>query len=493
MARSVRYFAGLGAGIRFGVHCSNFTNLARGIVERVFYVVRDGSLARAPQPIPGFYSRLSGVRKRLLSVLRSTPIVARDEYPGLYTGRKRGIYERAVASLVVRAVNVKDAWVNTFVKAEKVNLTSKGDPAPRVISPRSPRYNVEVGRYLKLFEKELCKGFARVWGYPVVLKGMNAGEVGTWMARHWESFDEPVAVGLDASRFDQHVSVDALKWEHSVYNSVFNSPELRRLLSWQLRNHGIARVEGKVVEYDIDGCRMSGDINTGMGNCLIMSSIVIAYCEQAGIRFRLANNGDDCVLFVEKQDLKSLDGIDAWFLDGGFTLTREDPVYVLEQVVFCQAQPVLTSTGWRMVRDPRVAMSKDCVSLLGWDNPLMLGQWAHSVGSCGLSLTAGVPVWEAWYRRLLRIGAGVRSVGVDEVVWDSGLGYMARGVQPGVVDDAARYSFWRAFGITPDFQVALEADYAEELDQLTPTPLTYPDVKVLDISNNPLATWLASR
>lgn len=492
VARTVRYVAGLGAGVQYGVHCANFKNLARGIVERVFYVSRDGGLAQAPRPQEGVFSRLSGVRKRLFGSLRRTPIVDREQYPRLYTGRKQGIYERALASLVVRAINVRDAWVNTFVKAEKVNLAVKGDPAPRVIQPRSPRYNLEVGRYLKLFEKELCRGFESVWGYPVVLKGKNAGETGAWMKRHWDSFDHPVAVGLDASRFDQHVSSDALKWEHSVYNGVFQSRELERLLKWQLSNHGIARVEDLVVEYDIDGCRMSGDINTGMGNCLIMSSIVICFCEQAGIPFRLANNGDDCVLFVDAVDLWRLSPIDRWFLDFGFTLTREEPVYVLEQVVFCQAQPVLTSTGWRMVRDPRTAMSKDCVSLLSWDQPEQFRQWAHSIGSCGLSLTRGVPVWEAWYTRLLRIGHGAASVGVDEAVWDSGLGYMARGVEPGVVDDASRYSFWLAFGILPDFQEALEAEYSDPVELAALTPMTFPHVKAIDLQNNPLATWLAA-
>lgn len=492
MDRTVRYLSGFGSGVRFGVHCSNLKNLARGIVERVFYVRRGEGLARAPQPRAGVFSRLFSVRKRLLSVVRSTPVVARDEYPQLYTGRKRGIYERALESLMVRAVHFRDAWVNTFVKAEKVNLDSKGDPAPRVIQPRSPRYNLEVGRYLKMFERELCYGFERVWGYPVVLKGKNSHEVGAVMSDHWSKFRRPVAVGLDASRFDQHVSKEALLFEHSVYNSVFRSPELARLLKWQLMNHGIARVEGQVVSYDIEGCRMSGDINTGMGNCLIMSSIVIAFCEHVGIDFRLANNGDDCVLFVDEADLSRLDGVDAWFLEFGFTLTREEPVRVLEQVVFCQAQPVLTSTGWRMVRDPRAAMSKDCVSLLGWDNAAMFRQWAHAIGTCGLSLTRGVPVWEAWYSRLQRIGAGAASEGVEERIWDSGLGYMARGVPGGEVDAEARVSFFRAFGILPDLQVALEAEYSVDVPMSSLTPMTYPHVIAIDNDLNPLSTWLRS-
>jgi hypothetical protein len=306
------------------------------------------------------------------------------------------------------------------------------------------------------------------------------------MYRHWSAFERPVAVGLDASRFDQHVSADALRWEHSVYQSAYRDyPELRTLLAWQIRNRGVGRAEGYRVDYTVEGCRMSGDMNTGMGNCLLMSSIVIAYCEQAGLQFRLANNGDDCVLFLDSRDLHRLSGLDAWFLDFGFTLTREPPVYVLEQVEFCQTQPVRCANGWRMVRNPHTAMSKDCVSLQGWDNEAEIKYWAGSVGKCGLSLTSGVPVWEAWYTRLVRVG--VINAGVDERVNECGMSYLAKGVEPCPVSEESRYSFWLAFGILPDEQVALEDEYSQAVE-LVPscTPVMSEFPSLIDRANNPL-------
>jgi hypothetical protein len=401
----------------------------------------------------------------------------------LYNGRKRGVYQRAVDSLLVRGLTVADSFVSTFIKAEKVNFAAKVDPAPRVIQPRSPRYNVEVGRYLKLFEKALFTGFARAFGYPVVLKGMNADEVGACMHRNWLAFTHPVAVGLDASRFDQHVSRSALEWEHSVYNAAFQSSELRGLLRMQLRNRGIARADGYRVDYTVEGCRMSGDMNTGMGNCLLMSSIVIAYCEQAGVKHRLANNGDDCVVFLEAEDLAKLDGLDQWFLEFGFTLTREAPRYVLEEVEFCQTHPVLVGGQYRMVRNPLTAMSKDCVSLLSWDTPEDIRSWCASVAACGLSLTSGVPVWQSWYSILQRAGGAINS-GVDERVKECGMWYMARGVREAVVDDCARVSFWRAFGILPDLQIALEQYYDRitGLGSLTPVMLQHP-ICGIDLEN----------
>lgn len=476
--RCVRYMAGFGSGVSYGVHANCLKNMVRGIAERVLYVRRGERLVRPPQPKEGVFGRLSSLRERLVRKLNSTPIVERDDYPLLYSGRKQRVYQAAVDSLKTRGLTVADSFVSTFLKAEKVNFTAKVDPAPRVIQPRSSRFNVEVGRYLKLFEKELFAGFKRLFGYSVVVKGMNAQQVGALFAEHWDRYKDPVGVGLDASRFDQHVSVDALRFEHSVYNAVFHSPELARLLRMQLHNRGIARVGGYRLDYTVEGCRMSGDMNTGMGNCLLMSLILIAYCEQHGIDCRVANNGDDCVAFLERRDLPKLCGLDQWYLDFGFTLTREAPVDVLEKVEFCQAQPVQCANGWRMVRNPHTAMSKDMVSLLGWSQESEIRDWAAAISSCGVALTAGVPVWEQWYRSVGTIGLGSSSAGVTERVRECGMYHLSKGVTACEVDDVSRASFWRAFGISPDMQVHLEEEYRRpfELRPLAPVMTCVPAV-----------------
>jgi len=489
--RVVRYVAGLGTGVSYGVHADNLKNMMRGITERVLYVRRGEGLARPPRPLKGVFSRLDSIRSRLLRKAPPTPIVSRQDYPGLYNGRKRVVYQNAVDSLNSRGLTVADSYVSTFLKAEKINFTAKIDPAPRVIQPRSPRYNVEVGRYLKLYEKRLFTGFAGVFGYPVVVKGMNAQQVGELFANHWQRYRRPCGFGIDATRFDQHVSVDALRWEHSVYNGAFQDRKLANLLKWQERNKGIARTEGYRLDYTVEGCRMSGDINTGMGNCLIMASIVLAYIEDRGIDARLVNNGDDCVVICDQSDEGLFSGLDAWALDFGFQLVREPTQTQLERLEFCQAQPVLTSTGWRMVRNPLVAMSKDCVSLLSWQTEGEFRRWLGAVGTCGANLTKGVPVWEAWYNQLLRHGLD-DSTGLTERVNECGMYYMSRGVTGGQVTPEARVSFYHAFGITPDHQVALEEWYNADTEWLPGQPMIPSQVSSSDKTNNPLATWASS-
>lgn len=464
--RSVRILNGFGSGVRYGVHNSSVNNLIRGVAERVLYVSENGVLQPCRKPKANVFSRLTGLRDRLVECLTPTTVVSREDFPSLYSGRKQKIYTRALDSLNVRGIVRRDSYVSTFVKAEKVNFSSKGDPAPRVIQPRSPRYNLEIGRYLKLFEKELCHGFRRLFDYRVILKGLNADGVAAAMHDNWRQFADPIAIGLDASRFDQHVSVQALEFEHSVYNLVFRSKELRQLLSWQLSNRGFGRVGASLVSYQVQGCRMSGDINTGMGNCLIMSCIVLAYFESVGITARLSNNGDDCVVFLDRKDSHLMDGIDEWFTEFGFKLKQEPIVDVFERVEFCQAQPVLVGNSYRMVRNPWTAMSKDCVSLLGWSAVEEFNVWRDAIGGCGIELTRGVPVWESFYRAIQHTGV---LKGGSTFVYDTGMGYMARGVRAAVVTAEGRASFWRAFGITPDLQIAMEQSWPGiEYDGLPP-------------------------
>jgi hypothetical protein len=214
---------------------------------------------------------------------------------------------------------------------------------------------------------------------------------------------------------------------------------------------------------------MSGDINTGMGNCLLMSAMVLSYAESVGLKCRLANNGDDCALVVDKSDLAKVDGITGWFRDLGFDLKVEGFTDVFERIKFCQAQPVLTGSGWRMVRDIFTATSKDLVSLLGITSELEFNHWRRSIATCGLELTRGVPMWESFYQSL-HPGVVRGGAAAVEHVYDSGLGYMARGVQASEITPDARVSFWRAFGITPDAQIAYELS-PKQLSWSEPQPL----------------------
>lgn len=329
-------FAGYASTYEFRVHNTSLVNVVRGLTERVFCVERDGKLQRPLRPREGVYEAVLGdIGRKIGDLVGYCPSYTRCEFVGTYGGMRRATYEKARLSLDVLPLTRRDAYLKTFVKAEKINVTLKPDPAPRVIQPRDPRYNVEVGRYLKKLEPRLMKAIDKLWGHTTAIKGYTVERVGAIIHEKSLRFRDCAFVGLDASRFDQHCSVQALEWEHSVYNRIFKDPYLKELLTWQLLNTGSAYLPDGFIRYKVEGCRMSGDMNTSMGNYLIMSCLCYAYCKSIGVRAELVNCGDDCVLFLERSDLPKLKSLPDWFAKMGYAMKVEKAVFSVEQVEFC--------------------------------------------------------------------------------------------------------------------------------------------------------------
>jgi hypothetical protein len=469
MAHVRRFFQVVGYSLpnNYIVHNSSLSNLVRGVLTRVLLYKGKPT----PKPRPGIYiERLSYFRKRLMKYFSSTTPISRQEFVEYYKGRRKIVYQSAVDSLYCRSIQQRDSHVKAFVKAEFINSDEKVDPDPRVISPRDPRYNVEVGRYLRPVEHRIYHAIDDIFGDVTVFKGYNAEQMGHMFEAKWDSFRKPVAIGLDASRFDQHISREALEWEHSVYDGVFKRRELRKLLSWQLKNtvRGYCK-EGKL-KYDVEGVRMSGDINTALGNCLIMCSLVHAYLAQKGIHGKLANNGDDCVVIIESKHLNLFqDGLEEWFLEMGFNMKVEKPQFDIEGIEFCQTHPIYTPSGYIMVRNFPKSISKDCLSLKRLDQPHVCKMWLDAVGQGGLSLTGGIPVYQDFYSSYIRSASLIkvqrsktsRNHNKGEHVVEGGLSWLSKNMKRHYVSPCARtrHSFYIAFGVTPEQQVALEDYY----------------------------------
>lgn len=457
--RRIFQVCGMGNGTTFGVHNNSLTNLRRGLVERVFYV-EDAckNLVPTPQPLPGKFQELKYLARRVARIAGHHTPIPREQYPGLYKGRRYQIYADAVNSLASNPVHRRDSFLKTFVKAEKINFSAKPDPAPRVIQPRDPRYNVEVGRYLKPYEHHLYRALDVVWKGPTVLKGYTVSEIGSIMHSHWSQFQKPCAVGFDMKRFDQHVSVDALRFEHSVYGRSFCSKELDRLLEWQLLNSGVGHANDGYIRYKVDGCRMSGDVNTAMGNCLLACLITKHLLK--GIRCRLINNGDDCVLFFNTPDLAAVTERLAHWLDFGFQCVVEKPVYELEEVEFCQMKPVFDGEEWVCVRNVHVSVAKDTYSINPWNNENDAGRWIRAIGECGEALTGGIPVLNAYYKVFKRAYRAPGKV-KESLAFDSGMYRLSQRCSRSFHEptEEARVSFFKAFGVDPMAQMAIEEFY----------------------------------
>lgn len=460
--RTIHKITGLAPHSTLGIFNGDLNTLECALLERMYYCQVGDGFEAAPVPQRSdVNTALKGFKAALLSKSYHVTRLDLEEVVETYTGRKKVIYGNALESINRHGLSRRHATSCSFVKVEKGN-TAK---APRCIQPRRPEYNLSLGRFIKPLEHPLYKWIAKVFGDgPTVMKGFNVVQVAKIARGKWDSFRCPVAVGLDATKFDMHVSAPMLAWEHGVYLSIFNQdPELRRLLSWQMHNRGVGYCEDGKLRYKVEGKRFSGDMNTALGNCLIMCGLVWAYSGVRGVRTKLVNNGDDCVVFMERDDLEVfMGGLDEWFLRMGFRMTVEEPVFEFEKVEFCQMRPVRTQRGWTMVRNIPTALAKDTMSVVPLVTEQLARRWMHAVGECGLALCAGVPVLQAFYLAYLREGRADQGKLANSLQMASGMRMMAVGLvgETLPVSDEARLGVYISWGITPDEQRALEDEFA---------------------------------
>jgi len=394
----------------------------------------------------------------------SPPVWTTLEFVQSYTGAKRRRYEAAAANLAKRGLRRQDGYLKTFIKAELYDGTLKHNPCPRLIQPRTPEYNIVVGRYLRPLEKLVYKAIDRMFGHHVVLKCDNPWQRGSTVVEYWGQFTDPVFVGLDASRFDQHVSKEALEFEHSLYTAMHKDPEFAEVLRWQVEQVGFANMCDGSIKYTVDGCRASGDMNTALGNVLIMCALTHHFLKDLPCHWRFINDGDDCGIFIEKKHVGLLDALPEHHLQFGFEMTVEDAVDALERVEFCQSRPVqLNEVRWMMVRSVHKAMRHDWLSLTS-RNYATFEENLVATGLCGLSLYKGIPVLEEMYASMTRFSH--RPSIVERVLQEehSGLGrtwrmFSSKREDIPVNEAIARASLHRAFDILPDEQVELEAKF----------------------------------
>jgi hypothetical protein len=296
----------------------------------------------------------------------------------------------------------------------------------------------------------------------VIAKGRNANAVAKGFRAKWDKFKHPVAVSTDAARFDQHTSVGALKFEHKHYTLFYRSLDkerLRELLSWQLNNRFYAYMDDGRFKFKTRGRRCSGDMNTGIGNSIIMASLLDQYCKLLHIESEIAVNGDDATVIMENTDVdRFIGGLSAFFNLAGYTIKQTPSTKHFEEIDFCQTRPVYDGSRWVMVRGLE-ALAKDCLCTLPHLTPLLYRRWLAAVGKCGKSLAGGIPIYNSFYKAMIRAADGAEPL--EHPSLESGFEMLARGMRREFQEPtpAARASFYLAFGISPQDQMQMERYY----------------------------------
>jgi len=414
---------------------------------------------------PGFRSCFGKLRR----LVRAFDAVPWDHLSTAmsYEGSLRRRYLEAERSLRDDGpVSSGDVVLRAFLKGEKHGHDKLAKP--RLIFPRSPRYNLAVASYLKPLEHWL-------WGYltaprlfkggvgRVVGKGLSPRQRANLIVRKFQSFEDCVVMEVDGKAFEAHVSMLQLTQEHSVYLSAYHGDKsLHSLLRHQLRLKGVT---SNGVKFSRVGGRASGDFNTGMGNTLIMLAAVVGALK-GEVKFDTLVDGDNALLFVSKCDLPWL--LNNFgrkvFVETGHEMTLERPVSFLEGVRFGRSAPVFLGhgLGWTMCRDPRAVLSGAFASHRWLKEPIFASRWCNGVARCELSLAVGLPIVQVFARQVFRKTQTLKKAPVEALRDYFVIGGWLAGEevfrQPTV---ECRLSYARAFGISAEEQGAWEAHLLE--------------------------------
>lgn len=381
-----------------------------------------------------------------------------------YSGAMRNRYIEAERSLRIDGpITRSDTLLGAFLKAEKFGYGKFGKP--RMIFPRSPRYNLALASFLKPFEHWL-------WGYltarrlyggsntRVVAKGLNATARATLIRKKFLAFEDCVCFEVDGAAFEAHVDVWQLLKEQGVYLAAYGGDrELEDLLRRQLVNEGTTPGG---VKFSRAGGRASGDFNTGMGNTLVMLGVVVGVLRSLQIPFDLLVDGDNALVFLHSRDSARVvrEFHDHALSFSGHDMVLERPVQIVEEIRFGQCAPVEIHPGrWTMVRDWRKVVSQMTSNHAHLNQPNFVMPYLKGVAQCELVLNVGVPVISSFAHHLLEQTRDFKSV--DGSFYRD---YQVLGVELERRGEAtfeeptaiARCSFHRAFGVAPDEQILLE-------------------------------------
>jgi len=204
-----------------------------------------------------------------------------------------------------------------------------------------------------------------------------------------------------------------------------------------------------------------------MGNSLLMVAVVETVLASFGLTKRdILVDGDNALVFLLRSESGPvIESFAQVSLDvSGHEMVLERPVQVLEEIRFGQSAPVCVNGSWRMVRDWRKVLSHGCSHHAHLRQPGFQLPYLRGVGLCELSLARGLPIVQRWCELLLE-----RTAGVSVPSGDFYREYLERGavlsesVQAVDVEISTRESFSRAFGLSVDDQLIVEADLVCQL------------------------------
>jgi len=398
--------------------------------------------------------------------LERVTLRTRQQVVNSYKGRHRIKYFRAMVELNTRSLNRTDFYNRGFVKPDKEqesDLTKAG----RLIQFMRPTGALEMGRFTHAVEMQV---YSLQDGYDTKIfgKGGNLHDIAEDLNNKREHFHDPIFLLLDASKFDAHVSAELLRLVAEWYPSLLTHPTEQNYVKWMwshtYTNYGSTQ---NGLRYRTHGTRMSGHMDTGLGNSLIMYAMLTAYMATKQItKYSMSVNGDDSVIVIERADLTAAKDI-SFLKDCGFNMKFEHTDN-FSHMDYCQTRPVKTKYGWVLARSPERMLRR-----IGWSSNLFGARrgrdFLYSLGKGEKAINYGLPIGYALGQKLLDAAPNGRLLPLDRKKYISYTRqrYWATG-REAVIDRETRESFAEAWGMSPEEQELVERSLRVSLAKEVP-------------------------
>lgn len=275
--------------------------------------------------------------------------------------------------------------VTMFCKDD--SYSCEPEKAPRAIQYRNTTFALEQGRFTKPIEK---------WFYHILddVDTLIVGKSDPFtIAQHLHAksakYKNPCFLMLDASKFDSCVDIKWLKLTLGFYKRLYPK-RYHRTLDWLWTKTYIN--VGKTrhgLRYKTWGTRMSGDMDTGLGNSIIMYLMLKSYLKQIDVRGSIMVNGDDSLVVIEQSDVGKAKDISC-FKRFGFNM-KFDISYSIHQAEFCQSRLFYSDCGPMMALNPQRAIDR-----AGWTtmkySKSNARAYINTIGRCNRAAHWGQPI-----------------------------------------------------------------------------------------------------
>lgn len=367
-----------------------------------------------------------------------------------YEGKWRAKYFKAQETYHFTGFLKRYSSVNMFVKND-LEMTVP-EKAPRAIQFRHPVFALEQGRFTKPMEEWMYAQLDE-FGTKIFAKS-DPFTVAASLYQKASNFQNPVFLMLDASKFDSCVDKAWIKISMACYLSLFPRRYRRNILHiWRqtLVNRGRTR---KGLRYLTHGTRMSGDMDTSLGNCLIMFLMLKIYLLSHKVKHSLMINGDDSLIVIERRDLEKCRDIQI-FKKFGFNMKFEVAM-TIEEAEFCQARLINTDYGVTMSRNPHRILGRTAWTTDKY-NPRRIRAFINTLGLCERASSYGVPIASIMATKMIEFANTNKKIELPPWLaqwykdqrkpWKTG---------PPKISNETRASYESAWGITIAEQLRIE-------------------------------------